>query len=362
MHNSQNARIMYIVKNGNQQSMNPPTIKANVLAALVSMRKRFACTRNMRRPTPLIVLLPSPAFASDWLVSLDALLSHKNDSMFSLRFSVICIICRIGLLLVIVISFGHSAFISSVRDLTKHSRRRSNDVVPILFDGFKWCPVNGGDIRGTLFDRLPRCMRNVKRVSSKRFCFDEPAIIQCQNKKIIPSWQNQMKCEMKWNEILIKIKIQLKSHNECSNWDATKIDCESDNEKKNKNKTNRDKKKIGSNGISHTHIMKMKTHTTKKKRRWQQLMNATYQTTWTQQKLNKMENNGKYVSSLIEWEERERRNTVWDTVNKGTKHTEYIFYTELVGSTKSDGVTLVRTVWFEFKIWSIKIKRMDRER
>lgn len=201
MHNWQNARIMYIVKNGSQHKMKPPTISASVFAALVSIRNRFACTRNIRRPTPLIVLLPSPTFESTWLISLDVLLSHKNDSIFSFRFNVICIIWRIGLLLVMAISFAHSAFISSVRDLTIHSRRRSKDVVPILFDGFKWCPVNGGDIRGTLFDRLPRCIRNVKRVSSKRFCFDEPAIIQCQNKKNHPELteSNQMWNEMKWN-------------------------------------------------------------------------------------------------------------------------------------------------------------------
>lgn len=180
MHNSQKARIMYMVKNGNQHNMKPPTMIASVLAAFVSLVKRFACTLNIRRPTPLIVLLPSAPFASIWLVSLDTLLSHKNDSIFSLRFNVICIMCKIGLLLVMAMSFAvHSlALISLVRDLAKHSRRRSNDVVPILFDGFKWCPVNGGEIRGTLFDRLPRWIRNVKRVSSKRFCFDEPAIIQ----------------------------------------------------------------------------------------------------------------------------------------------------------------------------------------
>lgn len=181
MHNSQKARIMYMVKKGVQHSTKPPTIKASVLAALVSIRKRFACWRNIRRPTPLIVLLPSPPFVSiTRLVSLVALLLHRNDSMFSLRLSVICIMCKIGLLLVMAMSFAaHSAFISSVRDLAKHSRRRSNDVVPMLFDGFKWFPVNGGDIRGTLFDRRPRWIRNVKRVSSKRFCFDEPAIIHC---------------------------------------------------------------------------------------------------------------------------------------------------------------------------------------
>lgn len=201
-----------MVKNGNQHKMKPPTIRANVLAAFVSMRKRFACTLNIRRPTPLIVLLPSPTFASIWLVSLAVLLLHKNDSMFSLRFNVICIMCKIGLLLVIAMSFAHSAFISSVRDLAKHSRRRSNDVVPMLFDGFKWCPVNGGDIRGTLFDRRPRWMRNVKRVSSKRFCFDEPAIIQCHRIKYTKPKSSQYckqnnKKEMKWNDISIWISI-----------------------------------------------------------------------------------------------------------------------------------------------------------
>lgn len=207
--------------------MKPPTITANVFAAFVSIRKRFACTLNIRRPTPLIVLLPSPAATPTppvaaaatamalpplasitWLVSLAVLLLHKNDSMFSLRLSVICIMCKIGLLLVMAMSFAaHSAFISSVRDLAKHSRRRSNDVVPILFDGFKWFPVNGGDIRGTLFDRRPRWMRNVKRVSSKRFCFDEPAIIYCHRIKYTKNHNHpdiakkKKENQMKWNEI-----------------------------------------------------------------------------------------------------------------------------------------------------------------
>lgn len=204
MQSWQKARIIYMVKNGSQHKMKPPTINASVLAAFVSIRKRFACTLNMRRPTPLIVLLPSAPFASNWLVSLAASLLHKNDSMFSLRFNVICIMCKIGLLLVMAMSFAvHSlALISLVRDLARHSRRRSNDVVPILFDGFKWCPVNGGDIRGTLFDRLPRWMRNVKRVSSKRFCFDEPAIIQCHRVKYTTKPKSsRLLGKMKWNGI-----------------------------------------------------------------------------------------------------------------------------------------------------------------
>lgn len=154
----------------------------SVLAALVSMRKRFACTFSIRFPTPFIVLLlPSSIFAllSFWLTSLAAVLLHKNDSIFSLRFNVICIMCKMGDLLVISVAAVHSVFICWARDFAKHSRRRSNDVVPMLFDGripveFKF---NGGDMRGTLFDRRPRCMRSVKRVSSNRFCFDEPVII-----------------------------------------------------------------------------------------------------------------------------------------------------------------------------------------
>lgn len=40
-HSLQNARNRYIVKKGNQQNMNPPTIIPKVLAAFVSIRNRF---------------------------------------------------------------------------------------------------------------------------------------------------------------------------------------------------------------------------------------------------------------------------------------------------------------------------------
>lgn len=197
MHSWQNARIMYMVKNGSQHNIKPPTMIASVLAAFVSIRNRFACTLNMRLPTPLIVLLvsstarllhsdapmltlPPPSLPSNWLqsiaVALPSELPHKNDSMFSLRFSVICIMWSMGLLLVIsTASPEQSDWICFGCALAKYSRRCSSEVVPMLFDGFRCVPGNGGDIRGTLFDRLPRCMRNVSRVSSNRFCFDEPA-------------------------------------------------------------------------------------------------------------------------------------------------------------------------------------------
>lgn len=39
----QNGRSRYTVKKGSQHTINPPTIMASVLAAFVSIRKRFAC-------------------------------------------------------------------------------------------------------------------------------------------------------------------------------------------------------------------------------------------------------------------------------------------------------------------------------
>uniref|UniRef100_A0A182J3H8 Uncharacterized protein n=1 Tax=Anopheles atroparvus TaxID=41427 RepID=A0A182J3H8_ANOAO len=44
MQSPQNGRTRYMVKNGSQQKMNPPTMMPSVLAAFVSMRKRFTCT------------------------------------------------------------------------------------------------------------------------------------------------------------------------------------------------------------------------------------------------------------------------------------------------------------------------------
>ena len=41
MQSGQKARIKYIVKKGIQHNMNPPTMIPNVLAAFVSIRKRF---------------------------------------------------------------------------------------------------------------------------------------------------------------------------------------------------------------------------------------------------------------------------------------------------------------------------------
>lgn len=192
MHGWQKARIMYMVKNGSQHNMKPPTMMASVLAAFVSMRNRLACTLKIRLPTPVLAALLASSMAlcwpctplSNWLQSTAAVATapsapHRNDSMFSLRFSVICIMCSMGLLLVISgVSPAQSLFSFWLRVLARYSRRCSNDVVPMLFDGFRWVPGNGGEMRGTLFDRRPRCMRSVRRVSSKRFCFDEPAITQ----------------------------------------------------------------------------------------------------------------------------------------------------------------------------------------
>lgn len=204
MQSSQNARIKYIVKNGSQQTINPPTIIAKVLAAFVSMRNRFAWTFKIRFPTPLIVLLPPlmllllsfvdvALFVTefDTLASVDAsecgrLASstfvgrHKNDSMCSFRFNVICIMCKIGLLLVNSAAPSQSStFNSSQRfecgfGIVPRRRRSVADIDFMLFDGFKWFSVIGGDTRGTLFERRPRCMRNVSRVSSNRFFFEEP--------------------------------------------------------------------------------------------------------------------------------------------------------------------------------------------
>lgn len=190
MHSWQKARTKYMVKKGSQHTMKPPTMMPNVLAAFVSMRNRFACTLRIRLPTPFIVLLPSVAHG-DGAVFADlfvgvvvshalsiGVLLHKNDSIFSFRFNVICIMCRIGLLL--AISAPQSSVFNWLMRVTGDFggaplRRRSNDVASTLFDGFRWWfPVNGGETRGTLFERRPRWMRNVSRVSSNRFCLDDP--------------------------------------------------------------------------------------------------------------------------------------------------------------------------------------------
>lgn len=134
---------------------------ANVLAAFVSTRNRFACTFNTRLPADRRVLLPlsEPRFimAGDEFadsveppppVSSDGL--HSNVSIFSFRFSVICIMCRMGLLCAIMSPSSRC-----------NCLRRSNDVLSIDFEAFKWNLTSWPDSRGTLFERRPRWMRNV---------------------------------------------------------------------------------------------------------------------------------------------------------------------------------------------------------
>lgn len=53
----QKARTRYMVKNGSQQNIKPPTIIAKVLAALVSIRKRFTWAFMLRLPIRRLITL-----------------------------------------------------------------------------------------------------------------------------------------------------------------------------------------------------------------------------------------------------------------------------------------------------------------
>lgn len=64
-HCEQMPLIRYIVKNGNQQRINTPTIMPNVLAALVSMRNLFTWSLMLRRPI-LDVVLARPRNGFKW--------------------------------------------------------------------------------------------------------------------------------------------------------------------------------------------------------------------------------------------------------------------------------------------------------
>ena len=65
MHSGQNARTTYIVKNGVQHTMNPPTMMPSVLAAFVSILKRFTCAFMLRLLSLSTGFGPVP-FASAW--------------------------------------------------------------------------------------------------------------------------------------------------------------------------------------------------------------------------------------------------------------------------------------------------------
>lgn len=56
MQDVQNARIRYMVKNGSQQHINPPTIMAKVFAALVSIRNLLTCALIFRFPIRLEII------------------------------------------------------------------------------------------------------------------------------------------------------------------------------------------------------------------------------------------------------------------------------------------------------------------
>lgn len=137
MHLMQNALIKYIVKNGNQQKIKPPTMMASVLAAFVSIRNRLACTFNSRfavlrfeRPLSRFglfsVVLSSPALE----------LFNRNVSIVSFRFCVINIMCNIGLLCTNGLSSASSFNLSIC--LFAYDFRSDEDVVEsTLFEPFK---------------------------------------------------------------------------------------------------------------------------------------------------------------------------------------------------------------------------------
>lgn len=170
MHLVQKARTKYMVKNGNQQQIKPPTIIANVFAAFVSMRKRFAWSFRTRFAAPRFVLpLPSRFKLFSRLLAPSSGL-HRNVSIFSLRFNVICIICKMGLLCVRV-SSSHSSCNRSTCLGIKHGFR-SNDVVSQLADFLLCFRKPLANSRGILFDRRPRWIRNVTCDWLSLCCFD----------------------------------------------------------------------------------------------------------------------------------------------------------------------------------------------
>lgn len=85
----QKARIRYIVKNGNQQNMKPPTMMPNVLAAFVSIRNRFTCALMFRFPIRFEIIfglfVPSSQLLGLGLVALSPALSQLLDLREDLR-------------------------------------------------------------------------------------------------------------------------------------------------------------------------------------------------------------------------------------------------------------------------------------